>query len=124
MKIGQCIREFDGLTHNAVSLQQKVIWLGRLDLSIHRELLGQYRETLDTPFTPYDEDTDQDTVLLVPPPYDELYRWYLEMMVADINRESEAYNHALAKYEEALSRYAAWLNRECTPTKRYRHRLW
>lgn len=124
MKIGQCIREFDGLTHNAVSLQQKVIWLGRLDLSIHRELLGQYRETLDTPFTPYDEDTDQDTALLVPPPYDELYRWYLEMMVADVNRESEAYNHALAKYEEALNRYAAWLNREHSPAERYRHRLW
>lgn len=123
MTIRQCIWEFDSLTHNAIPLPQKVAWLGRLDLSIHQELWLRYRELCERAFAPYDEDTDQDTVLLVPPPYDEVYRWYLEMMVADTNRESEAYNHALAKYEEALGRYAASLNRTMTPVKRYAHRL-
>lgn len=46
------------------------------------------------------EDTGEDTVLLVQPPYDELYRHYVEAQIHYANGEMERYNNACAGLEQ------------------------
>ena len=49
-------------------------------------------------FKGYPETVDLDTKLRIPWPYDEIYRWYLEMKISDANGEMVRYNNAMAKY--------------------------
>ena len=53
------------------------------------------------------EDTGEDTVLLVQPPYDELYRHYVEAQIHYANGEMERYNNACAAWNNALLTYRA-----------------
>ena len=46
-----------------------------------------------------------DTVLLVQPPYDELYRHYVEAQIHYANGEMERYNNACAAWNNALLTY-------------------
>ena len=54
-------------------------------------------------------------MLRVPWPYDEIYRWYLEMKIADANGEMTRYNNAMAKYNAYYTAYQDFYNRTNMP---------
>lgn len=123
MTISQAVSHFDTLTPNQIGLPVKVAWLSRLDGQICKEVLSTHEGTAPADFAGYTAATDVDTVLLVPHPYDEIYRWYLEMMVWDTMSEMAKYNNAAQKYNTALVSYMDHINRTCTPKGCRRLRL-
>lgn len=115
MTLGYACEMADRLAGNRIPMEQKVRWLSVLDGSIHREILQRHRETAHIPFGGYDGDTDPDRELLVPAPYDEIYRWFLEMEIFSANGELLRANNAGARYNSALLAYGDAVNRSCTP---------
>lgn len=113
MTIAQAIDHFDSLTCNQIERNVKITWLSLLDGLIQEECLSCHQSVL--PFPGYDASTDPGTVLLVPHPYDEIYRWYLEMKTWDTLGEIPKYNNAAQKYNSALVAYMDYVNRTSAP---------
>ena len=124
MTLQNAITQTDALKPNAYADTDKTAWLSRLDGLIHEELLSRYypadgEDALSsTPFAGYDDETDPDTALLVPPPYDELYILYLSSQIDFYNGEYSRYNGSMALFNHAYQTFACAWNR----THRHRNR--
>jgi len=118
MTIREAIDRLDRLTPNQYDNEEKVRWLSELDGVAHREILTQLEG--DVPeFSGYGTDCDMDgTELLIPWPYDEIYRWYLEMKIADANGEIARCNNAAAKYNQYYTAYENDCRRRTMPVQR------
>jgi hypothetical protein len=114
MKIIEAINEIDSLKPNGYEQTEKIRWLSRLDGIIKAEILDIH-EGESVEFDGYDEDTDLHTELLVPAPYDEVYRYYLEMQIDYANGEYTKYNNAREMYTRAYSAFEKYYNRKHRP---------
>ena len=115
MTIREAMDTFDRLTPNQYGAQDKLRWLAELDGMADEEVLQQH-EPRPAPFMGYAPDADLDaTALLIGQPYDEVYRWYLEMKVCDCNGEITKYNNAAAKYAACYQAFANAYNRAHMP---------
>lgn len=78
MKIREAIETVDRLLPNQYETPDKVRWLSELDGIVYRDIICTHEhEKEPEPFTGYGEDVALETELLIPWPYDEIYRWYL-----------------------------------------------
>lgn len=126
MTIGTAIKIVDELKPNTYSEVMKVQWLSRLDGFIHREILSTHEDnplvSEDNPdgsFAGYTADTNQDTELLVPFPYDEdVYNFYLQARIDNANGETNKYNQSISLYNSAITLFQNYWNREHTPLKK------
>ena len=80
------------------------------DLYPHPEEMGE-----PLTFTPYTQATPGDTELIAKAPYDELYRFYLEMHIDLANLEYNKYNNSAQLYGNALGQYKRWYHRTHRP---------
>lgn len=119
MTIDQAIHTADELKPNQIERARKIDWLSRLDASIYRELMCTHErksaEEVPDEFAGYRQDTNPDTVLLTPPPYDEIYRFYLEMQIDLANQEYDKYNNSAVLYATARGQLYRMWNREHRP---------
>ena len=115
MTILDAIGMTDRLKPNQYGDEEKIRWLSELDGRAYETL--RTHQTAAAAFTGYPEAVDMDTVLLIPWPYDMIYRWYLEMMIDDANGETALYNNAAAKYNTYLQAWQNWYNRENMPVQ-------
>lgn len=121
MTIREAIDTVDRLTPNQYDNRDKVRWLSELDGAVHREILMEHEPGAQD-FSGYGPACDMDgTALLIPWPYDEIYRWYLEMKIADANGELARYNNAAAKYNQYYSAFENACHRERTPVQHADH---
>lgn len=77
---GQVLSQVDALLPNQYTLEEKRRWLQQAEGFVCEEIL---HETLGETFS-------DETELRVPPPYDELYRFYLEAQIHYANGETGA----------------------------------
>ena len=110
MTINEAIAAVDGLRNNQIPEDVKRAMLSELDGRIYREVIAP--ESVD--FTGYNTETNSETVLLVPYPYDGLYVNYLEMEIARISAEMPRYNNAAIVFNEKYAAYKRWYNRTHT----------
>ncbi|MBR3019573.1 MAG: hypothetical protein IKH57_21255 [Clostridia bacterium] len=119
MTIDQAIHTADELKPNQIERARKIDWLSRLDGRIYKELMCTHErrgpEEVPDTFSGYKQDTDQDTVLLAPAPYDEIYRFYLEMHIDLANQEYDKYNNSAMLYATAWGQLARMWNRDHMP---------
>ena len=54
---------------------------------------------------------------MIPFPYEDIYRWYLEMKICDANGELTKYNNAAAKYNSYWQGFWNAYNQEHTPVQ-------
>lgn len=120
MTIRQVIEQVDLLTANQIPMEQKVMWLSDLDGRVAGEVYAGRETVRDIPFSGYDADTDLETGLLIQAPYDEVYRWWLEMKIQDVNGEIVRYNNAAQKYNLAMQDFMNYVTRTYPPVKRCR----
>ena len=111
MKIREAIERLDEVFPNTFDDVQKVRWLGRLDHSIVTELWNNYETLCGADFTPYSEETDLDTEILVQEPYCELYSLYLQAQIHMATGETGLYATAAQAFNIAYQRYADFINR-------------
>lgn len=125
MTIDEAIFRADELKPNNIERARKIEWLSSLDRLIFVELMRTHEQDESTPasFDGYDQDTAPDTVLLASGPYEDLYRYNLEMHIDLVNQEYDKYNNSAALFGEIFGQYRRAYHREHRPLMRgiYHH---
>lgn len=111
MTISEAIDLVNRMTANQISDTDKIAWLSDLDLYIYKTILVPHGIHREPEFTGYGPDTDPSTSLIVPAPFDELYRWHLEMQIHSANKETARYNTAVEMYNAAMLKYMDYVSR-------------
>ena len=115
MTIREAIELVDRLKPNQYGSADKLRWLSELDGVVWHEIWSAH-ETAVPAFAGYGPEADLDgTALLIGWPYDEIYRWYLEMKIDDANGEMTKYNNSAAKYNTYYQAYQNAYNRAHMP---------
>lgn len=115
MTITQAIAKIDELKPNTYSYAEKVRWLSLLDGMVDTEILATHEGGGTERFCGYGADTPQDTELLVPFPYDEVYIKWLEAQMDYAAAETNRYYNSRAAASAAYMDFAAYYNRTHMP---------
>ena len=115
MRIIEAINRIDALKHNTYSQPDKIDWLSRVDHMIKRHIIDTHEGAEDVSFNGYNEDTDLNTELLAPPPYDEMYLRWMEAMIDYHNGEYGKYNNAVEMFNTSYESYQRYYNRTHMP---------
>ena len=115
MTIKEAISQVDALLQNTYDYKDKVRWLSDLDWMVKRELVDTHEGAESVNFVGYDVDTDPDTVLLAPAPFDKMYLRYLEAQIHKHNEENTRWNNAIMLYNNEWQSFADHYNRTHLP---------
>ena len=115
MTILEALTVVDKLKPNQYDTETKIMWLDILDRHISNDLILTHE--METPeFEGYDGDTDiQNTTLLAPDDYRDVYRWWLEMQIDKANSELGKYNNDAVLYNSTYHELASYYNRTYMP---------
>lgn len=111
MTITEAIAMIDSIKPNTYTHAQKISWLSTLDEMIKKEIIDTHEGGEAVDFSGYGEDTNINTPLLVPSPYDELYIFWMESKIDYWNGESAKYNNSITMFNNAYSTYQEYYNR-------------
>lgn len=111
MTVNEAIAQVDRVRPNTVPTDIKIGWLSRVDQYVHEEIMRGREGCSQEEFKPYTIE-DGNKILLVPPPYDELYIYRLESHINYEEREIKKQANSVALYNEAMSQYEKKYMRE------------
>ena len=115
MTINEAIDTIDSLKHNTYTQEDKVGWLSRLDWKVKKLIIDTHEGADDVEFSGYTTETDINTELLVPAPFDEVYLRWIEMQIDYANGEYGRYNNSKTMFDDAYSAYERYYNRTHMP---------
>lgn len=115
MKICEAVSRLDALKHNTYTPEDKVSWLSRLDAMVKKHIIDTHEGADQVTFTGYDANTDINTVLLIPEPYDEAYLRWMEAQIDYHNGEYSKYNNSIELFNTAYKAYQDYYNRTHMP---------
>lgn len=115
MTIHDAINSIDELMHNTYTQENKVTWLSRVDTMVKKLVIDTHDGGEDVSFSGYNEDTDLETVLLIPEPYDEAYLRWMEAQIHYHNGEYDKYNNAVVMFNTAFDAYKSDYTRNHMP---------
>lgn len=115
MTIIEAINRIDLLKPNSYSQEDKISWLSNLDGEVKANIIDTHEGSENVTFNGYHADTDLDTVLLVPAPYDDIYIKWLESQIDYANGENAKFNNSIAMYNATYSAFARYYNRTHLP---------
>ena len=118
MKIIEAINRLDALKFNTYTQSDKVDWLSRLDSMVKNLVIDTHEGAEEVDFTGYDDNTNLDTVMLVPAPYDEMYLRWMEVQIDYHNGEYDKYNNAIIMFNTAFEAYKRYYNGIHSPVNR------
>lgn len=110
MTLQEAIARADSLMPNQYTEAQKIHWISELEGQAKRELFDWCRDNPAAEFSGYAEDTDPETVLLIPHPYDGVYVDWLQAQYSYYNAEFTKYGNAQTRFNNSyLTFQAAWI---------------
>lgn len=115
MTIREAINRVDGLKHNVYSENEKIAWLSKVDSMVKSLIIDTHEYGGYVYFDGYDQDTDLNTELLVPAPFDGMYLRWLEAQIDYHNGENAGYNSAIILFNSEFNSYAQHYNRNNMP---------
>lgn len=128
MTIQEALDRVDILKPNKIGTDTKLAWLSKVDGEIWQEVILTHepdQRMTGMCFAGYSMETDPNTELIVPAPYDEsLYTAYLSAQVDIVNQETDKYTSDATLYNAALKQFQAYWNREHMPRQRVRRLRW
>lgn len=104
MTIIEVITEVDALHPNGYDQNNKIAWLSNLDGRIKEEIIDTHEGGDGESFNVYKAE-DINTELIVPRPYDEVYRYWLEAQMDYANGEYTKYNNSMSMFNNAYSAF-------------------
>ncbi|MBR5322171.1 MAG: hypothetical protein IKU48_01315 [Clostridia bacterium] len=117
MTLKEAIVKFDTEKSNNIPDELKIGWLSSLDSSVFHTLVLTHDNPNNISFSPYNVDTPEDTVLLIPEPFCDIYFHYLaiksDLYYSDINK----YNVDLTLYSSLYLEFERYYNRNYMPKK-------
>lgn len=114
MTINEVITQVDDLKPNQVSEDIKVRWLSVLEGKIIDEIILTHELADRIEFNGYTIN-DMETELLVPDTYADLYIYYVEAMIDQVNNEGARYASSMQMFNNAWQDYANYYNRNNKP---------
>lgn len=111
MTIAEAIRLLDERKPNSTTVEEKLRWLTKVELDAICLVFQDKRE-----FTGYTEDTDQETVLLIPEPFSDAYLYWMAAQIDYWNREYGGYNNQVTMYNEEMERFRSHYLRGNAPS--------
>ena len=105
MTIAEVISKVDALKPNTYTPEDKIGWLSNLDARVKSQIIDTHACREPIHFYGYDSLMDQETELLVPAPYDEMYLRWLEAMIDYHNSDDDRYNNAIILFNNAYEGY-------------------
>ena len=105
LKVREVLEQVDNLLPNQYSAQQKCRWIAQAEGFVAVEILGEKAP----------ETVTEETVLQVEPPYDEIYRHYVEAQIHYANGEVERYDNAAAAWNSGFFAYRDLYTRSHPP---------
>ena len=119
MTVNEAIMFVDKMKPNKFSPEEKFRWLTDIDGMIVRELIETHEDNpLTGEFQGYVVGRDEDSVLIAPAPYDQLYRWYLESQIDLGNMEIAKYNNSKSLFNQSYLTFTDYYNRTHMPMQR------
>lgn len=118
MTIAEVISKVDALKPNTYKQKDKIGWLSDLDARVKIKIIDAHERRDPVYFYGYDEETDLDTELLVPKPYDEMYLRWLEAMIDYHNSDDDRYNNAIILFNNAYEGFKKHYTRTHMPISR------
>ena len=115
MTIIEMITDVDALKPNSYEQAYKVQWLSQLDSRVKQDIIDTHEGGEGVVFSGYNDDTPIDTELLIPHPYDDVYRFWLEAQIDYANGEYTKYNNSMAMFNTAYSAFERYYNRMHMP---------
>lgn len=115
MTLFEAISQINNLKPNTYSQTDKVKWLSNLDGIIKAEIIDTHEGGEQVEFNGYDENTDINTELLVPAPYDSIYTFWLSAQIDYANGEYDRYNNGVQVYNDAYSAFEKYYTRTHMP---------
>jgi hypothetical protein len=115
MTIAEVISKIDALKPNTYTPEDKVDWLSTLDARVMSQIIQTHESKGPRFFYGYDSIADQETELLVPAPYDEMYLRWLEAMIDYHNSDDDRYNNAIMLFNNAYEGYKKHYTRTHMP---------
>ena len=115
MTIIEAINRIDALVHNTYTQIDKVLWLSTLDAMVKTHIIDTHEGAENVTFTGYDENTNLQTELLMPAPYDEAYLRWIEAQIYYTNGEYDKYNNAIDMFTTPYTGYQNNYNRKHMP---------
>ena len=111
LTLGKLIAAVDKLRPNVFTNEQKTQWVNEVEGDVWLNVLLLSPEDL----RPYNWETDQGAVLTVQSPFDGLYTYYLEAMIAYESEEDDTYQNAMEQYNQAFLKYLKWVAEHMHP---------
>ena len=122
MYISEAIETADKLKPNAYTREDKVKWLSDIDKQIFLEIIITHSPSEESEniridsFTGYGPETDiENTKLLAPSPFDDLYIHGLKRQIDLHNDEYSKYNNDCLLFNSAYTNFYDWYNRGHEP---------
>lgn len=133
MKVSTLISEYNTDRPNQVDDSRKINWLKKVEAMIIREVVSTHQggsldtwtvdgTTLTIGSTIYDTDIEaiisdfgDDTELIVPDPYSDLYMFWLDERIALMNNEAKRYSSVSTLFNNAYVTFQQWYNRTHMP---------
>lgn len=104
MTIFEALERVDGLKFNTYSREEKIRWLAEVEGNIACQILHQDQFV-------FDADTPEETMLLAPAPFDNIYLRWLEAQIDYHNGEYEKFNASILLYNSAWEALANYIQR-------------
>lgn len=115
MKIIEAIGRVDELKPNTYDVEHKIGWLSKLDLMIQNNVFNTHEGATEKVFEGYPVDVDQQTDLLAPAPFDEMYIYWLKAQINLSNGEYNRYNVEITMFNTEWQEYINDYNRHHMP---------
>ena len=124
MTIGRLIETINNLVPHTIEESELMRFLNDIETRIHDEVFLTHKGLDAINFLGYGEDTDMNTELLLKPPYDNVYRWYLEAQIYMAIQETARANNAMAMFNAEYLSMMDYYNREYMPKGVRSPRYW
>ena len=115
MTIMEAIHRVESTKPNSFDEKEEIVWLSVLDGLVKNQIINTHEGAEAVVFNGYNENTDLNTVLIVPAPYDEVYIRWLEAQIDYANGEYEKYNNSMQMFNTALTAFNNYYNRTHMP---------
>ena len=115
MKLIEAIQKTKDLKPSTYDQAHMVEWLSRLDSMVMRHVIGAHDGGEGITFNGYNAETDLETELLVPAPFDEVYLRWLEAQMDYSSGEYDKYNNAILMYQTSYDGYVNHYRRTHMP---------
>ncbi|MBR3422855.1 MAG: hypothetical protein IKG80_00025 [Clostridia bacterium] len=113
MTVQEVIARADALKPNAVPEAEKIRWLSTLEGMIKNEIIDTHNGW-EEPISGGASAAPEDT-LSAPPPYDDVYVFWIMAKIDFTNGEFDAYANSSAAFNNAYSAFADHVNRTKAP---------